>query len=274
MNRAVSSVVMAAAMTISPAERVYAQTAPAPPPQHDVNALAKETQNPVSSLTSIPLQFNFNTGGDLEDRTFFNFNFQPVIPFSLNERWNVIARTIVPIDSFPGPETTRFSGVGDIQLQLFLSPAKSGGITWGLGPMVSFPTATASPAETGTWAAGPAAVVVKMTGPFVLGGLISQLWPLADAGDDVEMNLFTLQPFVNYNFGQGWALSFAPIITANWNASDGNEWTVPLGIGITRTTVFNRRPMNLGLQYYFNVERPDGAAGQQLRLIVSLLYPR
>jgi hypothetical protein len=253
---------------------VSAQTPPAPPPQHDVNALAKETQNPVSSLTSIPLQFNFNTGGDLEDRTFFNFNFQPVIPFSLNERWSVIARTIVPINSFPGPETTRFSGVGDIQMQLFFSPAKPGGITWGLGPMVSFPTATASPAETGTWAVGPAAVVVKMTGPFVLGGLISQLWPIADAGDDVEMDLFTLQPFVNYNFGHGWALSFAPIITANWNASDGNEWTVPLGIGITRTTVFNHRPMNLGLQYYFNVEHPDGAAGQQLRFVVSLLYPR
>jgi hypothetical protein len=61
--------------------------------------------------------------------------------------------------------------------------------------------------------------------------------------------------------------------SANWDASGGNEWTVPLGIGLVRTTVFNRRPMNIGVQYYYNVERPDGSAAQQLRFIVVLLYP-
>jgi hypothetical protein len=79
---------------------------------------------------------------------------------------------------------------------------------------------------------------------------------------------------VNFNFGHGWAVAFSPIITANWDGSDGDEWTVPLGLGITRTTVFNRRPMNLGVQYYYDVERPEGAAGQQLKLIVALLFPR
>jgi hypothetical protein len=32
--------------------------------------------------------------------------------------------------------------------------------------------------------------------------------------------------------------------------------------------------MNLGVQYYYNLERPDGSAGQQLKFVVSLLYPR
>ena len=115
---------------------------------------------------------------------------------------------------------------------------------------------------------------MKTTGPFVLGGLVTQLWPLSDAGDAPETDLLTLQPFVNYNFGHGWALSFAPIITANWDASSGNEWTVPIGTGLTRTTVFNRRPINIGVTYYYNVERPDGSAAQQLRFVVTLLYPR
>jgi hypothetical protein len=90
-----------------------------PPP--DVDALAKASQNPVSSLISVPLQFNFNTGGDLEDRTLLTLNFQPVIPFKATTNWNVITRTIVPISSFPGPECTRYSGVGDIQMQVFFS---------------------------------------------------------------------------------------------------------------------------------------------------------
>ena len=264
--------------TLACADRTpaLAQATAPPPPEaaHDVNALAKETQNPVGGLTTVPLQFNFNSGGDLDDRTSFTLNVQPVIPFRATGNWNVIARTIVPIESLPGAEGVRYSGVGDIQQQLFLTPAKPGRLIWGAGPTFSFPTATTTPAETGTWAAGPAAVVVKMRGPFVMGALVSQLWPLSDAGDDRETSLFTLQPFVNLNFGHGWAMSVSPIITANWNAPDGNEWTVPLGLGVTRTTVFNRRPMNLGVNYYYNVERPDGAAAQQLRFAITLLYPK
>src|SRR5262245_5858435 len=68
-------------------------------PQHDASSLAKETQNPVSSVISIPFQFNFNSGGGLNDRTLFNLNFQPVIPFKLTSSLNLIARTIVPIVS-------------------------------------------------------------------------------------------------------------------------------------------------------------------------------
>ncbi len=243
------------------------------PVAHDVTALAKETQNPVSSLISVPFQFNFNTGGDLEERTFLNLNVQPVIPFQLSANWKIIARTIVPLDSFPTSDGERSSGVGDIQEQIFITPARPGGIIWGVGPALGLPTATTSHAETGTWAGGVTGVVVKTAGAFVLGGLVSQLWPLADAGGDPETNLLTIQPFVNYNFGAGWALSFSPLISANWAAPDGNEWTVPLGFGLTRTTVFNHRPMNVGVQYYYNVERPDGAAGQQLRFVIALLYP-
>ena len=245
-----------------------------PAPAHDVAALAKETQNPVGTLISVPLQFNFNTGGDLEDRTFLNLNIQPVMPFRASDQWNVIARVIVPVDSFPGPADSRYSGVGDIQAQLFITPSKPGRIIWGAGPMFSFPTATSSAFETGTWAAGPALVLVKSTGAFVLGSLVSQVWPLSDAGGEPETHLFTVQPFVNYNAGGGWALSFAPIMTANWNASDGNEWTVPLGLGVTKTTVFNHRPINVGVNYFYNVKRPEGTAGQQLRLVLSLLFPR
>jgi len=263
----------AAVLLALPSPLAAQSPAAQPEPAHDVNALAKETQNPVGNLTTVPFQFNFNTGGDLEDRTFFNLNFQPVIPFKLTSSVNVVARTIVPINSAPAGDG-RSSGIGDIQQQLFFTPAKPGRMIWGAGPMFSFPTATAAASETGTWAMGASVVILKNAGPWVFGSLISQLWPMSDAGGSPEMHLFSLQPFVNYNFGHGWALSYSPIITANWDAADGNEWTVPFGLGLTRTTVFNRRPMNIGINYYYNVERPDGGPGQQLRLIVALLYPR
>jgi hypothetical protein len=252
------------------ANRASAQTPPAEP---DTTALAKATQNPVGDLTAVPLQFNFNSGGDLVDQTFFNLNFQPVVPFRVGQ-WNIIARTIVPINSMPAGADTRVSGVGDIQEQIYVSPAKVGKVIWGVGPVFSFPTATASALKTGTWAGGFGAVVLAMPGPWVIGGLVNQYWPMSDVGDAPKTDLFVFQPFVNYNFGKGYAIAFAPLISANWDAPDGNQWTVPLGLGITRTTVFNGRPMSLGVQYYDNVERPSGSAGQQLKFVVSFLYPR
>jgi hypothetical protein len=232
---------------VSWATAVHAQQPP--PGAADVTALAKQTQNPVGDLVSVPLQFNFNTAGDLEDATLFNLNIQPVIPFKAWAGWNIIARAIVPIDNVPANDGLSYSGVGDIQLQLYATPAKPGSLIWGVGPVFSFPTATAFPLRSGTLAAGAAAVALTMKGPWVIGGLVSQYWPATDTGDSPETNLF-------------------------WDAASGDQWTVPLGLGVTRTTVFSGRPLNIGMQYFVNAVRPDGSAQRQLRFSMSLLYPK
>lgn len=238
--------------------------------------LAKATQNPVGDLVSLPTQFNFNTGGALDDgRAIFNLNFQPVLPFRLGTQWSLIARTIVPYLNIPGPGATeRVTGFGDIQEQLFFTPQKPGALIWGVGPVFSFPTATNDLARTGAWAAGPTAVLVKMTGPWVFGGLINNLWTFDDSDDaDPAVNQLTVQPFINFNFGVGWSFATSPIITANWDAESGQEWTVPLGLGISKVTAIGQRPTSLSIQYYSNVERPDTAPKSQLRFVVSLLFP-
>ena len=253
---------------------LIAQTPPAAPEaEPNATELAKKTQNPVGDIVSIPFQFNFNNGGDLKDATLFNLNFQPVIPIHLSEQWTFISRTILPLNSYPGPNGTRSSGTGDIQEQTFFTPAVPGSLIWGIGPAFSFPTATASPAQTGTWAAGASLVLLKMTGPWVLGVLVSQLSPVTDANGKPRTNALLVQWFVNYNFGKGWAISTAPTNTANWDAPRSERWTVPLGIGITRTLVFNRQPMSLGVQYYYNVESPAGSASNQLRFSWALIFP-
>ena len=250
-----------------------AQEEKGPPEKVDATALAKQTQNPVADLVSIPFQFNFNSGGGLGDGTLYNLNIQPVIPITLNKDWKLIARAIVPYISSPAPGGGQEGGFGDIQLQSYLTPAHSGKIIWGIGPLFSFPAATNPLVRTGSWAVGPAAVVLTMPGHWVIGGLVNQLWTYADNGGPPEVNQFVVQPFINYNFGVGWALSTAPLITANWDAPSGEEWTVPLGVGITKTTVFNRRPMNIGLQYYHNVVHPDSGPSDQVRIVLALLYP-
>ena len=223
----------------------------------EATALAKATQNPVADLISIPVQFNFNSGGDLGTQAYSLVNLQPVFPLSVNDKWNVIVRTIVPFASIPVPAGDRAYGIGDIQEQIFFTPAKTGGLIWGVGPQLSLPTATNYLAASGQTALGPTAAALKMSGPWVVGAVINNVWRIM--GDDTGpgMNQLFLQPFINYNLKRGWALSSAPAITANWNAPSGEEWTVPIGMGISKVDRIGSRPVSLGARHYTQL-RPSG----------------
>ena len=146
-------------------------------------ALAKETQNPVADLNTIPVQFNWNTGGGLGDQTLQIINVQPVLPLPINKTWNIVSRTVVPIVNAPLPSGDRSTGIGDIQEQLFLSKQKSGKVIWGIGPILSFPTATNGVLETGQFALGPTAVVLTMPGHWVIGVLANNMWRIAGSSD-------------------------------------------------------------------------------------------
>jgi len=55
----------------------------------------------------------------------------------------------------------------------------------------------------------------------------SILWSVAGESDRADVNLFTMQYFINYNLGKGWTLATAPVISANWEADSDNTWTIP-----------------------------------------------
>ena len=59
--------------------------------------LRRATQNPMANLISFPIQNNTNFDYGPLEKTQNITNIQPVIPFSLNEEWNLISRTIAPI---------------------------------------------------------------------------------------------------------------------------------------------------------------------------------
>jgi len=242
--------------------------------------LAKLAQNPVGNLVSVPFQDNTNFNvGPQDDRTQNVLNIQPVIPFSLNQNWNLITRTIVPLiwqPEFAPSQGTTF-GLGDIQLSTFVSPSNPSpsGLIWGAGAVVQMPTDTNGLGNK-NWGLGPTAVALHLQkgDPWVYGALANNVWSLSNDGRGGSYNNFLLQPFVNYNFPQGFYLTSAPIVTANWEIDNDDRWTVPLGGGVGKIFHLGRLPVNTQLSAYYNVVTPDDGADWSTRFQVQFMFPK
>ena len=241
----------------------------------DTEALAKAAQNPIASLISLPFQNNTDFGIGPDDETKNTLNIQPVWPFALSDNWNLITRTIIPVITQPGLSDgqERVTGFGDTLFTAFFSPKNSRKWTWGVGPVIMIPTGSNDQLTSDKWGAGISAVFLTMPGNWVVGSLFSNVKSVG-GGSGTDVNLFTWQYFVNYNFNHGWYLTSAPIITANWEATGSNRWTVPIGGGVGRVMKFGRQPVNLSMQAYKNIEAPDSGADWQLRLQLQLLFPK
>jgi hypothetical protein len=237
--------------------------------------LAKATQNPLASMISLPFQNNTNFGIGPDDDTQNILNIQPVLPFSLCEVWNLVTRTIVPVMSQPGfgPGESRTNGLGDITLTGWASPKTSGKWIWGVGGALVMPTASDDVLGNDKWSVGPSVVVLTMPGKWVIGSLVSNVWSVGGSGDN-DVNFFTWQYFVNYNMDNGWYLTSAPIITANWEENSDNTWTVPFGGGVGKIFRIGKQPLNAQVSAYYNVEKPEFGADWQLRLQLQMLFPK
>ena len=209
---------------ISAAASVHAQ-APATTPEaasaEDATELAKKLQNPIGDLYSFPFQNNTNFNSGPNKGTQDILNVQPVIPIHINSDWNVITRTILPLiwqPSFQPAQTVPF-GTGPTTFSAFLSPSQADQ-RLAMGRRSRHPDPDDQQRDPGLQRLGrrTTGVLVYMKGPWVTGALANNVWSFGGTSGlgGTRYNAFLTQPFVNYNFGEGWYVTTAPIITANW----------------------------------------------------------
>lgn len=246
-----------------------AQTAP--PSSEE---LAKRLANPVASLVSVPFQSNWDFKLGTEEDTRYLLNFQPVMPFSLNERWNLIGRVIVPVLSQPAftPGDVPASGLGDFVVSGFVSPKHSNPI-WGVGPVFMLPISSNPALGTEKWGIGPTAVVLEQSGKLTLGALANHIWSFAGDEDRADVNQTFLQPFVSVVTPKGVTLTLVSETTANWNAPDGDQWTIPLIAQVSKVVRLGKRPVNLGIGGGPYLDAPQDQPDWRLRILFVLLYP-
>jgi len=244
----------------------------------DETALAKKLQNPIGDLYSIPFQSNTNFNYGPNKGTQENLNIQPVIPIHITPDWNIITRTILPLVWQPSlqPAKSVPFGTAPTTFSAFLSPAKPvNGWLWAVGPVIQVPTISSATLGSNVWGAGPTAALVYMNGPWVAGALVNAVWSLGGTPGPggTGYNSFLTQPFVNYNFGGGWYVNTAPLITAAWPAVQNKAWTVPVGGGVGKIVkIGGKLPVNFSLGAYYNPVRPEFGSTWSIRTQVTVIF--
>ena len=105
------------------------------------------------------------------------------------------------------------------------------------------------------------------------GAAANNVWSFAGDSDADEVNKGLLQYFVVYQLGNGWYANSAPIITVDWTAPAGQQWSVPVGAGGGKLFFLGKLPVNIQSQAYYFVEKPDFGPDWQLRVQVQFLFP-
>jgi hypothetical protein len=243
--------------------------------------LAVKLSNPVASLISVPLQFNYDSsiGPDRDGHKNY-LNIQPVIPFEINDDWNMISRTILPVvsqsDTLPGSGSQH--GIGDITQSFFFSRRTPGanGLIWALGPVILLPTASDALLGSKKWGAGPTGLLLRQSKGWTYGVLVNQIWSFASVSgkysDRPPLSSMFVQPFLSYTTPTAWTYGVNLESTYDWHA---HEATVPLNLSVSKLTRLGRQPISFaGGVHYWLASNDSGPHGWGYRFTVTLLFPQ
>lgn len=238
--------------------------------------LARELQNPLSELASLPIQNDFD--GDLaRDQAGFRYTMtvRPNLPLELTEDWLLIARTDLPIiyqRDVLGENTGRAFGLGDVFQSFILSPRNdSAGLQWGVGPALLWPTATRDVLGRRKWAVGPSGAVVVASGELTVGVVADHLWSVAGADTRADVNRTFVQPFVAVTFSKGTSLFLDAEAQYDWHET---RWTVPLVGGVAQMMKFGDQAVSLGIDGKYWVAGPSTEPDWGVRFTVTFVFPR
>ena len=249
-------------------EPVPVTTASAAPA--DAAALAEKLQNPVADLISVQFQNNFNFGLGEDKGTLYLLNFQPVIPLHITSEWNYIVRPVLPFISTSNVFGTGYvTGLGDLEIETFLSPAAPGpfGIIWGIGPTSILPTATQRKLGGDVMTLGPSGVALWQRNGWTVGSLITQNWRVAGPGD---YNATYFQPFIAHTFKTATTIGVDSESTYDWLSE---EWTISFNNTYSQVFKIGKIPVQIGLALQYYAQSP--VPGQQwgFRVNITPMFP-
>jgi len=250
--------------------------------EEDAEAIAKKLANPIANMISLPLQLNYDSDmGETDKGSKYTLNVQPVIPISMNDEWNLITRTIMPIvwQSDTAVDASRSSGLtgsqsgmGNITFTAWASPKEptESGWIWGVGPVVLLPTASDDLIGGEQWGLGPTAIVLKQDGHFTYGGLANHIWSVAqDTGAPISSTF--IQPFFVYG-DNGISYTLNSESTYDW---EREEWSIPVNAFVSKVMKWGNQMVQVGggVRYWAS-STETGPEGWGARLQLTFVFPK
>jgi len=229
--------------------------------------VAAQLSDPNTNLGSMTTVFDYvSYEGDLPDaggQSALRANFQPSLPYKLSPTTNLFVRPSVPViikqdvPSLGGGYDSKGVDLGDISIDASIAKTfPSIGVVFGGGVVGTLPTATDDALGRDQWLLGPEVIgaVVRKWG--VIGALVTHQWDVA--GEDAYSTSITGgQYFYAFNLKNGWQINGAPVFSYNHKADSDNALTLPVALGVSKTTFINGRPWKFGIQYWHYIESPD-----------------
>lgn len=240
-------------------------------PSSEDAELAKELQNPVADLITLPLEFRLDVSAGNKLR--YTLNIQPVIPFELGPNLVLISRTILPIiyDEATDNDQRSHAGLGDASQSFFFAPKQPvNGWIYGVGPALRLPTATARALGDGVWGAGPTAVALRQDDAWTYGMLASHIWSFAGRSGST-VNATSLQPFLAYTAASLTTIGLGSESAYDWET---RQWLVPLDVTISQLVRFGGTPVELALGGRSYLHRPDGGPNWGIKLGITFMLPK
>ena len=235
--------------------------------------LAKKLANPIASLISFPFQNNFDFGMGPERKGYrYTLNIQPVIPFALTKKINVISRTILPVIAQKDVvgSSGQF-GLGDTIQSFFFSPNKVKPFIWGVGPQFLIPTATNQYLGTQKFGMGPTFVILKQQKGWTYGALVNHTWSVFGKDSRAAVNSTFLQPFLAYTTKNAWTFTFNTESAYDWT---GDTWNVPIHFQVSKLVKMGKQPVSVGIaSRCWAASGPGGPQGCGFRLVFVPLFP-
>ncbi len=237
--------------------------------EQDLDEISRKLDNPLTSLWSLILEDKIRLlyGEAIEGYTPSNtLFFQPGLPIPVGEEGGKVLtiRPVFPVvtspildPSVPDGVAGHETGFGDIQILSLIGPNRVDGIVWGIGATFKFPTASKDILGSGKYQTGPAAMLFKLGRPWIIGTLVQHWWSYAGDDDRAETSRTDIQYIIRHSLPNAWSIGMGPTISVEWDEDEGERWTVPVGLGVTKTVRFGDTPVKLRAEVHYALVYPE-----------------
>ena len=173
------------------------------------------------------------------------------------------------------PGGVRASGFGDILSGFFFSRhgAHERKTHLGIGPVLTFPTASNAQLGSKQYTAGPGLHFSTEINRLTAGFFLWQSWGFGESLGQKKVNQLFGKPFFIYECSEKWNLVYIPLgLSHSWDAPSGDNWTVPIGGGVRRLFEIHDQKMGLQFQAFDYVARKAKDPEWELRATIEFLF--